>query len=305
MSSVSPVLEVLATGPLVLVQDAGRPGLAAVGVGRSGAADRTAYRLGARLVGHPGDRAALEVLMGGLTVRARGRLTVALTGAPAPATLDGRHVAHATLVDVPDGGVLSMGMPSAGVRTYLTVRGGIAVDPVLGSRSTDTLSAVGPPPVSVGDLLPVGDPGPGFPHVDHVAHPPHHVAGAGGEAGAAGPEVLDVLPGPRSAWVGGWETDLGGMLSGSWHVSGHSDRIGLRLSGSRVELIGAWRDVELPSEGIVRGAVQVPPGGEPVVLLADHPVTGGYPVVAVLTASACDRAAQLRPGDAVRLTRAR
>lgn len=298
----SPALEVLATGPLVLVQDDGRPGLAAVGVGRSGAADRTAYRLGARLVGNPADRAALEVLLGGLTLRAHGRVTVALTGAPAPATLDRRHVAHATLVDVPDGAVLAVGMPSAGVRTYLTVRGGVDVTPVLGSRSTDTLSGVGPPPVRVGDVLPVGEPGRHFPHVDHVAHPPHHV-GPGRGAGAV-TEVLDVLPGPRAEWVGAWATDLGGLLSGVWHVSGDSDRIGLRLSGSRVERVAPWRDAELPSEGIVRGAVQVPPGGEPVVFLADHPVTGGYPAVAVLTASACDRAAQLRPGDAVRLTRA-
>ena len=291
----SPALEVLATGALVLVQDEGRPGLAAVGVGRSGAADRAAHRLGARLVGHPDDRASLEVLLGGLTVRAHGRVTIALTGASAPATLDERLVAHATLVDVPDGAVLSVGMPSAGVRTYLTVRGGIDVAPVLGSRSTDTLSGVGPAPVRVGDVLRVGDPGPGFPQVDHVAHPSHRVGG---------PTVLDVLPGPRAAWVGGWSTGLGGLLSSAWQVSGQSDRIGLRLTGSHVTRLNGWRDAELPSEGMVRGAVQAPLGGEPVVLLADHPVTGGYPVVAVLTASACDRAAQLRPGDRVRLVAA-
>ena len=87
-----------------------------------------------------------------------------------------------------------------------------------------------------------------------------------------------------------------------WHVTGDSDRVGLRLGGARVGRVEAWSGVELPSEGLVRGAVQVPPGGEPVVFLTDHPVTGGYPVVAVLTASAADRAAQLRPGDRVRLT---
>lgn len=294
----TPAIEVLATGPLVLVQDEGRPGLAHVGVGRSGAADRTAHRLGARLVGHPGDRAGLEVLLGGLAVRARGRVTVAITGAPAPTALDGRRVAHATLMEVPDGGVLEVGRPSAGVRTYLTVRGGIDVAPVLGSRSTDTLSGVGPAPVQAGDVLPVGDPGRGFPHVDHVAHPPHHL----GQSPAS--PALEVLEGPRAPWVGGWGSGLGGLLDRVWHVSGHSDRVGLRLTGSRVERLAPWRDGELDSEGIVRGAVQVPPGGEPVLFLADHPVTGGYPVVAVLTASACDRAAQLRPGDAVRLTRA-
>ncbi len=291
-------LEVLATGPLVLVQDEGRPGLAAVGVGRSGAADRTAHRLGARLVGHPADRAALEVLLGGLVVRARGRLTVALTGAPAPATVDDRPVAHAALVDLADGAVLSLGMPSAGLRTYVTVRGGIDVARVLGSRSTDTLSGVGPPPVALGDVLPVGDPGGSFPRVDQAAH---------GRQPQQGEVVaLEVLPGPRSDWVGGWTGgDLGGLLAATWTVSGQSDRIGLRLTGSRVERLDPWKDAELPSEGVVRGSVQLPTGGEPVVFLADHPVTGGYPVVAVLTASAGDRAAQLRPGDPVRLVAAR
>jgi biotin-dependent carboxylase-like uncharacterized protein len=292
---VSPALEVLATGAQVLVEDAGRPGLAAAGVGRSGAADRAAHRLGARLVGHPEELASLEVLLGGLSVRARGRVTVALTGAPAPAAVDGRRVAHATLVEVPDGAVLAIGMPVSGVRTYLTVRGGIDVAPVLGSRSTDTLSGVGPPPVGVGDLLPVGDPGAAFPVVDHAAHarPTLEV-----------PTALEVLPGPRAAWVGGWQTGLGGLLGAAWVVAGDSDRVGLRLSGPVVSRLAAWQHAELPSEGLVRGAVQVPPGGEPVVFLADHPVTGGYPVVGVLTASACDRAAQLRPGDAVGLVRA-
>ncbi len=290
-----PTLQVLATGPMVLVEDDGRPGLAAVGVGRSGAADRASYRLGARLVGHAPGRAALEVLLGGLTVRAHGRVTVALTGAPAPTTVDGRRVAHSSLVDVPDGATLTLGMPATGLRTYLTVRGGIDVPPVLGSRSTDTLSQLGPPPVQVGDVLPVGPPGPHFPTVDHAAHP---------SPDRGDPAVLEVLPGPRAAWVGGWATGLGGLLGVQREVSADSDRAGVRLAGHPVQRATPWRDVELPSEGMVRGAVQVPPGGEPVLFLADHPVTGGYPVVAVLTASACDRAAQLRPGEAVRLARA-
>ena len=291
----TPALEVLATGPLLLVEDAGRLGLAAVGVGRSGAADRTAHRLGARLVGHPEDRAALEVLLGGLTVRARGRLTVAVTGAPAPASVDGRPVAHATLVDLPDGATLTLGMPATGLRSYLTVRGGIDVPPVLGSRSTDTLSGVGPPPVRVGDVLPVGEPGRDFPTVDHAAQPAQRDDAT---------TVLEVLPGPRAAWVGGWASGLGGLLGVDRVVSGDSDRVGLRLGGAPVQRDDRWVDAELPSEGMVRGAIQVPPGGEPVVFLADHPVTGGYPVVGVLTASGCDRAAQLRPGETVHLTRA-
>ncbi len=289
----SRALEVLATGPLVLVEDEGRPGHAAVGVPRSGAADLGAHRLGARLVGHDPSLASLEVLLGGLAVRARGRLTVALTGAPAPATLDGRPVAHAAVVDVPDGAVLRLGTPRHGLRTHLTVRGGIDVVPVLGSRSTDTLSGLGPPPVEPGDVLVVGTPGPSFPTVDQAVQrslPP------------TGTTLLQVLPGPRSSWVGD-DAALGGLLGQAWTVGGDSDRIGLRLTGSRVERATAFRDRELPSEGLVRGAVQVPPGGEPVVFLADHPVTGGYPVVAVLTRPSADRAAQLRPGDRVLLTR--
>ena len=291
----SPTLEVLATGPLVLVEDDGRPGLASVGVGRSGAADRGSYRLGARLVGHAPGLAALEVLLGGLSLQAHGRVTVALTGAPAPATVDGRPVARASLVDVPDGATLTLGMPVTGLRTYLTVRGGIDVPPVLGSRSTDTLSQLGPPSVLVGDVLPVGPPGRDFPSVDHAAHP---------SPNSGGPAVLEVLPGPRAAWVGGWGTGLGGLIGVQRLVSADSDRAGVRLAGSPVQRVAAWRDVELPSEGMVRGAVQAPPDGEPVLFLADHPVTGGYPVVGVLTASACDRAAQLRPGDAVQLVAA-
>ncbi len=242
-------LEVLATGPLVLVEDAGRPGLAAVGVGRSGAADRTAHRLGARLVGHPEDRASLEVLLGGLRVRARGRLTVAVTGAPAPATLDGRPVAHATLVEVPDGGVLALGMPAGGLRTYLTVRGGVDVPAVLGSRSTDTLSGLGPPAVTVGDVLPVGAPGSRFPTVDHAPHPP---------ARHDGPVVLEVLPGPRASWVGGWETGLGGLLDVARTVAGETDRVGLRLTGPAVERVPDRRASSCPPRAWCAGPCRCP-----------------------------------------------
>ncbi len=293
-----PALEVLETGPLVLIEDEGRPGHASVGVGHSGAADRSAHRLGARLVGNDEHLASLEVLLGGLRVRARGRLTVALTGAPAPARVDDRPIGHASLVDLAHGSVLTLGMPAAGLRTYLTVRGGIDVAPVLGSRSADTLSGVGPPPVRAGDVLPVGPAGATFPHVDQAAHPSHAVPWGSPDTGVA---ELEVLPGPRSAWVGGWGSSLGGLLGTTWHVHGDSDRIGLRPSGFRVERAAPYRDVELPSEGLVRGAVQIPAGGAPVLFLADHPATGGYPVIAVLTASAIDRAAQLRPGDLVRL----
>ncbi len=288
-----PALEVVRTGPLALLQDAGRPGLAAVGVGRSGAADRGAYRLACRLVGHDATRdhpAAIEVLLGGLVVRSRGALTVSLTGAPAPVTVDGRPVPHRAVIHLDDGAELTLGTPASGVRTYLAVRGGLDVEPVLGSRSTDTLSGVGPPALATGDVLPVGPAPRAFPVVDAAPPPPT----------SPGNVVLDLLPGPRTPWLG----DLGALAERAWRVGPDSDRVGVRLTpeaGPPVRRAPAFRDTELPSEGMVRGAVQLPPGGEPVLFLADHPVTGGYPVVAVLTEASADRAAQLRPGDPVRL----
>ncbi|WP_043647987.1 carboxyltransferase domain-containing protein [Terracoccus sp. 273MFTsu3.1] len=287
-------LEVLATGPLTLVEDLGRPDLADAGVGRSGAADPTAYVLGLRLVGHlldphePGGPtpASLEVTLGGLSVRARGDLLVALTGARCPADVDGRPVPHGAPVALADGAVLTLGVPAAGLRTWLAVRGGIAVAPVLGSRATDTLARVGPPLPVVGDVLPIGPSPATFPVVEVAPQP----------SLTDGEVVLDVVPGPRGDWC-----DLTAVGKTSWAVSSRSNRVGIRLEGKAIQRRSAYADRELPSEGMVPGAVQVPPGGEPVVFLADHPVTGGYPVVAVLTPRAVALAAQLRPGQQVRL----
>ena len=287
-------LEVLATGPLTLVEDLGRPGLADAGVGRSGAADPTAYLLGLRLVGHLLDPhepsepapASLEVTLGGLSVRAHGDLLVALTGAPCPADVDGRPVPHGAPVALVDGAVLTLGVPAAGLRTWLAVRGGVTVTPVLGSRATDTLARVGPPLPGAGDLLPIGPPPATFPVVEVAPQP----------SLTDGEVVLDVGPGPRAGWC-----DLTGVDETSWAVSSRSNRVGIRLEGRVIQRLSAYAGRELPSEGMVPGAVQVPPGGEPVVFLADHPVTGGYPVVAVLTSRAIALAAQLRPGQRVRL----
>jgi len=279
----SRVLEVLATGALALVEDLGRPGLAATGVGRSGAADRAALRLANRLVANAEDAAGLEVVFGGLAVRARGLLTVALTGAPAPADVDGTPVGHRAVLTLRAGQVLRLGTPPTGLRTYLAVRGGITVDPVLGSCSTDVLSGLGPEKLAPGDVLPVG-PEPGaVPLVDvaPVADPP------------GGPVVLRAVPGPRADFL----ADPAALARATWTASSRSDRVGMRLEGDALERAGSG---ELPSEGLVRGSVQVPPGGEPVLFLADHPVTGGYPVAAVVLDADVDRAAQVRPGQQVR-----
>lgn len=281
----SRALEVVAVGASALLQDLGRPGLGASGVGRSGAADRAALTLANRLVANPEGAAAVEVLLGGLAVRAGSLLTVALTGAAAPATVDGTPVGHHSLVTLRPGQVLRLGMPPTGLRTYLAVRGGVAVAPVLGSRSTDTLSGVGPPALAAGDVLPVGAEPWEVPTVDvaPVCPPP------------GGPVVLRAVLGPRAEFV----VDPAELTTTAWTASSRSDRIGMRLAGGRLRRAD---DAELPSEGMVRGAIQVPPGGEPVVFLADHPVTGGYPVVATVCDADVDRAAQVRPGQNIRFT---
>ncbi|MFC4946321.1 5-oxoprolinase/urea amidolyase family protein [Pseudonocardia sp. GCM10023141] len=277
------VLEIVATGPLALLQDRGRTGLATSGVGRSGAADRAALGLANRLVANPEDAAAIEVVLGGLAVRAHRLLTVALTGAPAPADVDGTPVGHNAVLTLRPGQLLRLGVPPVGLRTCLAVRGGITAAAVLGSRATDVLSGIGPAVLRAGQRLPVGSEPSDFPIVD--------VAPVRLPTGDT--VTLRAVPGPRADWM----QDASALTRTVWTASSRSDRVGMRLEGDPLQR----RDLgELPSEGMVRGAVQVPPGGEPVVFLADHPVTGGYPVVAVLLDADADVAAQVRPGQQVR-----
>lgn len=277
------MLTVLAPGPFATIQDLGRVGWAAIGVTRSGAADRDSAALANRLVGNDPAAAAIEATAGGLRIRAGTGVLVAVTGAPVPVDVNGRPMPMNGPLRVPPTGVLTLGTPAIGLRTYLAVRGGIDVGPVLGSRSTDTLSGLGPPPLAAGDRLPVGRQSGNEPFVD--------VAPVAGPRSAP---VLRVLPGPRrdllvpEAWAA--------LVSRPWAVSSDSDRVGVRLTGPA--LLRA-DDAELPSEGLVPGAIQVAPDGAPVLFLADHPVTGGYPVLAVVGTADLPAAAQLRPGDEV------
>ncbi|WP_017608736.1 5-oxoprolinase subunit C family protein [Nocardiopsis xinjiangensis] len=278
-------LEVLATGPLTTVQDRGRIGRADLGVGPSGAADADSHALANRLVANRPDAATLEVTLGGLHLRTHGALTLAVTGAPAPLRTEGHTAALNCVLHVPDGAELVLGTPGRGVRTYVAVRGGIDVPPVLGSRSTDVLAGLGPDTVTPGARLPVGPAPEGWPGLDQAPV---------GEVGA--PDVvLRAVPGPRADWFTGAALDT--LFTGEFEVTPHSDRVGARLSGAVLERA---RHGELPSEGMVAGALQVPPGGEPVLFLADHPATGGYPVVAVVPAADLPLAAQARPGTRVR-----
>ncbi|MGW9323952.1 5-oxoprolinase subunit C family protein [Streptomyces koyangensis] len=279
-------LEILAPGPLATVQDLGRPGLAAMGVGASGAADRSALRLANRLVGNPEGAAAVEATLGGLAVRALRPVTVAVTGAPTPLSTG----AVRSVIQLAEGERLELGTPLAGLRSYLAVRGGITVPEVLGSRSRNVLAALGPPPLAPGDVLPAGPAPAAFPCVDlaPVRTP------FGGE-----PE-LRVALGPRDDWF--TPEAVRRLLAGPWTVGAASDRVGMRLEGPALErAVGG----ELPSEGMVPGALQVPPGGRPVLFLADHPVTGGYPVIACVLRADLDLAAQARPGQTLRFRVAR
>ena len=283
-------LEILRTGPLAIVEDLGRPGLAHLGVGRSGAADRRSHTLANRLVANPDDRATVEVMFGGFSAQVRGGdVDIAVTGADTNPTVNGKLFGTNSIHRVRDGQVISLGTPRAGLRTYLAVRGGICVGPVLGSRSYDVLSAIGPSPLRAGDQLPVGEHTTDYPELDQAP-----VAAITGNA----VELL-VVPGPRDDWF----VDPDALVRADWVVSERSDRVGMRLVGRPLQY--RYPDRQLPSEGAARGAIQVPPNGLPVILGPDHPVTGGYPVAGVMIDEDIDELAQLRPGQQVRLHWAR
>ncbi|BDZ63908.1 5-oxoprolinase subunit C family protein [Agromyces mangrovi Wang et al. 2018] len=283
-------LTVLAPGALTLVEDRGRPGWAHLGVGESGAADRAALGLANRLVGNAPHTAALECAIGGLHLRFDDAAWFAVTGAWGDVTLDGEAVRPETATRARPGAELVLPTAAHGLRYVVGVRGGIAVPRVLGSRSRDTLAGLGPAPLAAGDEVPIGDETAGaIPALDRLT----------AWAPVDDQVVAGLVPGPRADWF----TDAArlALFETEWRVSPQSDRIGVRLDGPALE-----RRVpgELASEGVVRGSVQVPPTGTPTVLLADHPVTGGYPVIAVVSHASIDAFAQLRPGQSVRFRHA-
>jgi len=280
----APTLEVVRAGLLSTVQDLGRPGLAHLGVPRSGAADPDALRLANRLVGNPEGLAAIETTLLGVDVRLAAGRWVAVTGAPAPVQIAGRPAGGCCAQYAPAGAVVSVGPAVAGVRSYLAVAGGIDVAPELGSRSTDTLGGLGPPVLRAGAVVPLG--------AARAAPAPIDVAP---QPCVPEPAALRLVPGPRDDWFG--PGSLADLVGGAYRVTPAADRVGVRLAGPRLT---ARRGAGLPSEGVVRGAVQVPPGGEPIVFLADHPTTGGYPVVGVVHPGDLWLVAQARPGTRIR-----
>ena len=276
-----------------LFQDRGREGRADQGVSASGALDRSALAEANLCVGNPPDAAGLEITYGGFALKAERPLVLAITGAEVPLqieTVDGRHLSapfhHPFAID--PGESLTLEAPKAGMRSYLALRGGFSVETVLGSASTDALAKLGPADVTAGTRLRAGQLA--VRAVDPYRKPVFALPVADDLV------TLDIVPGPRTDW---FEDEAMRMLmEEDWLVTPQSNRIGIRLSGERPlprRITG-----ELPSEATAPGALQVPHSGQPVLFLADHPLTGGYPVIAVVATHHLDLAGQLPIGTRVR-----
>ncbi|WP_306912464.1 5-oxoprolinase/urea amidolyase family protein [Arthrobacter sp. B3I9] len=310
VSAAAPVdagLRIIAPGVQSLIQDLGRHGHSGLGVSAAGALDRASLRRANRLVGNAASAAAIETVAGGLRVQAVGDRVLAVAGAPSELTIEAlpyadadtdadtdggaeevrqRTVPMAAPFALLDGETLTIGRPLAGFRSYLAVRGGVDVAPVLGSRSTDTMSGIGPPPLAAGRLLAAGAETASAAVGNPELQP---------EFPGTGVTVLDVVPGPRADWFD--QSALDSLTNQEWSVRPQSNRVGMRLDGAALQRTRAG---ELPSEGTVAGALQVPPEGLPVLFLADHPITGGYPVIAVVVDSQLDLAAQVPIGGRIR-----
>jgi KipI family sensor histidine kinase inhibitor len=289
---VRPDLIVEAPGLFTLAQDAGRAGLAHLGVPTAGPADPLAHALANRLVGNQPETTALEVTARGPVLRcdAPAPVHVAVVGGDPEVTVDEHVVGAGHVVPVAPGQRLAVGAPIAGLRTYLALAGGWSLPSVMGSASTDVLSGMGPGPLVAGDALTrAGVPGP---MADRLASEAWRVLSNGSTAR----RTVRVLPGPHPEWFG---ADAVEELAGTvWVVQGTSDRVGVRLRP--VGGLGVVRHSgELDSQGMVTGAIQVPPDGCPVVLGPDHATLGGYPVVAVVVSADRWLLGQCRPGDEV------
>lgn len=262
-------LLITATGPQTLIQDAGRIGYMHLGIPRAGAFDRRSWHLANRLVGNPEHLPALECLGGGLAVTAQRHCTIAVTGAHGDVVVDGRAQAVNQPLHLKPGSEVRLTHPRQGLRYYLAIAGGVQAQPQLGSVARDTLGHIGPT-LQAGATLPAG-PRRGQPVIDHA--PLHDPA-----------EVFEVHPGP--------DLPVAALLNRDWDLDPQSNRIGVRLAGNPI----AAPHAGLPSRPMVLGAVQLPPNGLPIILGPDHPTTGGYPVIAVVTAASMDDVAQWAGG---------
>ncbi|MDX3974541.1 5-oxoprolinase/urea amidolyase family protein [Shinella sp.] len=284
----APQFKVLAAPMPALFQDLGRFGQTGQGVSASGALDRSAFNAAGRIVGNPANTPALELTLGGFSFESNVRAVIGLAGASCPVMVrdaSGRESVFETYMPIAlePGDVVTIGHPRKGMRAYLAVRGGFDVAPVLGSAATDTLAVVGPESVTSGTVLALKDRKDGLTSVS-----PDEILAF--DLPAAGDVVtLDVVLGPRTDWF----TDKGiETLTGQlWQVTPQSSRVGIRLAGDVP--LERKDSAELPSEGTATGAIQVPHSGQPVLFLADHPLTGGYPVIGAVAEYHLDLAGQI------------
>lgn len=293
-------VEVVRPGLQLVLEDLGRPGHAALGVSASGTADRRALRAANRAVGNAPGAAAFELAGGGAVLRFTGPAVVAVAGAPAEATIvrsDGPPlpVEHGAATALEDGEELRLGAVSSGLRAVIAVRGGLDLPPALGSLSSDTLAGLGPGdlggrPLRAGDVVPLHGPA-AAPHAVDPGSAPADPLPAPGDT-----VELRIVLGPREDWF--TPAGVRTLVEQEWTVTPRSDRVGVRLEGD----VPLERDVagELPSEGAVTGAIQVPPDGQPVLFLPDHPLTGGYPIIGAVIDRDLDLAGQLPPGVRIR-----
>ncbi|MXN46585.1 5-oxoprolinase/urea amidolyase family protein [Shinella kummerowiae] len=284
----APQFKVLAAPMPAVFQDLGRFGQTGQGVSASGALDRGAFLAANRVVGNPTNTPALELTLGGFSFESNVRAVIGIAGAPCPVTVRdaaGRSQDFQAYqpISLEPGDVVTVGHPKKGMRAYLSVRGGFAVAPVLGSAATDTLAVVGPEPVVAGSVLVLKNDKAGLTSVSTDEIP------AFDPPSAADAVTLDVVLGPRTDWF--TQEGIETLTSQLWQVTPQSSRVGIRLAGDVP--LERKDSAELPSEGTATGAIQVPHSGQPVLFLADHPLTGGYPVIGAVAEYHLDLAGQI------------
>ncbi|ANR62072.1 hypothetical protein C627_05455 [Corynebacterium glutamicum ZL-6] len=286
--------KVISTGPQAIFQDRGRFGFASAGVGTSGSFDRLSAARANHALGNDPNATVVEILLGGFEVETLHTTSIVFTGTEAEVMVrtaggQSKNATTNTIIDVAAGERIRVEPATYGMRAYFAARGGFAVEKTLGSASTDLISHMGPRPIEPGDVIDVATDiadSQWWPKLRQLPTLWKRMP----------TETLTVIRGPRDKWF--TQESLNNFFTQVFTVSNDSNRIGLRMHSS--EPIQRRVEGELKSEGMVRGSIQIPPGGNPVVFGPDHPVTGGYPVIAVLTSRSCDRSAQLLPGDKVR-----
>jgi antagonist of KipI len=298
-------IQVIHPGLLTTVQDLGRRGHQREGVPESGAMDSFAHRVANQLVGNPDEAASLEMTLSGPTLRFEFDALIALAGAELSASIHERPIPMWRPIAVRAGSVLACGSVTVGCRVYLAVAGGMDVPPVLGSRSTYMRAAIGGldgRTLRRDDVIPVGSPAPlGNQIARRLARDDATVSVATWGAGPSlrprysGSPTVRLVEGAHMSALTSSSRDA--LWRAEFQVGPHSDRMGYRLEGPALELSAS---LELLSEAVAFGTVQLPPNGNPIVLMADRQTTGGYPRIGEVATVDLSLLAQLKPGDHVR-----